>query len=133
MTYTESNKTEFVKARNNLSNDKAVFVTPYTESEYEDMKATCYLSENKKSGYAIKPDGDLISVFSLEAGNGMFIVASAIKNGATKLDCIGKELVRFYNKFGFREYDRWTWNDEYAPAGWDYEQNGRPDIVLMKR
>lgn len=131
--YNKADSKEFTEIRNQMPVSLAVFLTDYTDQDYDEINAICYLSQDKKSGYAIKPDGDLISVFSLPgAHHGVFAVKSAIENGATMLDCIGDFLVRLYTKFGFEEYKREPWNDAYAPKDWDYEQFGRPDIVYMK-
>jgi hypothetical protein len=48
------------------------------------------------------------------------------------LDCFDPYLPRLYNAYGFQAYDAWAFNDEYAPAGWDFEKFGRPDVVFMR-
>lgn len=98
------------------------------------MGAACYLSEDEKSGCAIKPDGELISVFSLPGfGQGAAAAKSAAANGAAKLDCLGDFLVRLYSKVGFVEASRMPWDDQYAPSGWDYDLFDRPDLVFMEK
>jgi len=123
----------FVKLRDsNVPTKYAAFVTMYTPEEYRKKEAKTYTSQSGQSGYAIAPDGDLISVFSKPGtGAGADLMRAAIKNGAKKLDCIGPYLPQFYAKFGFQEHDRMAWNDRYAPPGWNYEKFGRPDIILM--
>ena len=124
---------KFTKIKNQMPETLAVFLTKYNSTDYKNIKAVCYLSNDKKSGYAIKPDGDLISLFSLPGANqGFKAIKSAIKNGATKLDCIGEFLVSTYSKCKFVEIKRESWNDEYAPKNWDYEKFGNPDIIYMK-
>lgn len=106
-------------------------LTPYSKEEYANFKVV--LAKDKSTGYAIKPDGDLISVFNQGAkGSGKYAVMDAIENGATKLDCFDGGLARYYEKFGFEEYDRMKWDDQYAPDGWNYDTMGRPDIVSYK-
>ena len=97
------------------------------------MKAKCYVSDTGKSGFAIKPNGDIISVFAArDSGEGYATTRNAIKNGGIKLDCFDGKLPEFYGKFHFKEYDRWKWNDQYAPSGWNYEKFDQPDVVLME-
>ena len=112
-----------------------VFVTQYTAEEYEEMGARCFVSKTGKSGYAIKPDGDIISVYSeVGSGEGRYALNSAITNGGTKLDCFDGFLSNeFYPKWGFKTYDRWKWDDQYAPPKWNYEKFNRPDVILMRR
>jgi len=109
------------------------FLTIYSAQEYKASKSACYLSEDKQSGYAITGENDLISVFSLPgAKQGQDAVKSAIENGAVTLDCMDGYLPRFYATFGFVEYSRAAWDEQYAPGDWDYERFGRPDIVFMR-
>lgn len=132
MKYSKANYKEFTAARNQMPTEFSVFVTPYTEAEYAEMKAITYLSKDKQSGYALV-DGELISVFSLPgAKQGKQAIMDAIKRGANRLDCIDGFLLTFYKAFGFVEYQRLAWDDQYAPENWDYGQHGRPDIVFMK-
>uniref|UniRef100_A0A6M3M2Y0 Uncharacterized protein n=1 Tax=viral metagenome TaxID=1070528 RepID=A0A6M3M2Y0_9ZZZZ len=112
------------------------FLSPYTAKELKAKEAKVFLSDEAKSGYAIMPDGDLVNVFSMAPGQGGDAVRSAIKNGATKLDCFDSmdpkfSLPNYYNKFGFEEYDRVPWSDKYKPTGWSYKKFGRPDVVYM--
>lgn len=92
----------------------------YSPEEYASSKT--FLSKDKKSGYALKPDGELMSVFSGEKGRGDHLMNSAIKNGAMHLDAFDGYLPKFYSRHGFKEHKRernWT--------------EGGPDVVYMKR
>lgn len=111
---------------------KSEFLTVYQPEEYKGMKT--FLGADKKSGYAIKPDGDLVSVFNYgEKGQGPKLVKEAIANGAKKLDAFEGWLTKdFYPKFGFKEVKRVPWNDTYAPKNWDYKTYKRPDIIYME-
>lgn len=113
--------------------DKQPFLTMYTVKEYNDMGARCFVSETENSGYALKPDGDIISVFSMPgAHEGKAAMGSAIANGGKKLDCFDGFLAQtFYPNLGFKAYERWTWDPQYAPEGWDQEKYDSPDVVLM--
>lgn len=107
-------------------------ITPYTPEEYAQFRT--FLAPDKKSGYAVKPDGELISVFSLAKGRGAGLVDDAvINNNAQKLDAfdINGKLPKLYGKY-MDEVERLKFADEYAPADWNYDAIGRPDVVIMK-
>ena len=59
------------------------------------------------------------------------MLREAIRLGGSKLDCFDGYLPKFYARNGFQETKREPWNDDFAPADWDYETMGRPDIVFM--
>lgn len=137
MEFSEGNPVDLINGINGLPAHLKGYVTVYTEEEYQKMGAKIYLTEDKLSGFAIKPDGELISVFSSVRGRGMSIAARAVERGANHLDCYEhpttRHLVKLYSKFGFIETDRLKWDDQYAPNGWDYERNDNPDVVFMER
>lgn len=90
-------------------------------SDFSHVEGTIYvLTTDERSGYAIRPDGDLVFVFSLERGRGATIVADAIANGAETLDCFDGYLPTLYARHGFVEYAR---EDNWTPGG--------PDVVFM--
>lgn len=106
-------------------------ITPYSAEEYGAFKT--FLSPDGKSGYAIKPDGELISVFSTVKGRGESLVDDAVLNkGANKLDAfdINGKLPKLYGKY-MDETQRLKFADEFAPTDWDYKSLGRPDVVMM--
>jgi hypothetical protein len=110
----------------------AVYV--YPSEQYQGMKL--FLSDSGKSGFAIKPDGDIVSVFSMEKGSGRSIMEAAISAGGKKLDAFDTVLPEFYGTHGFVEASRMIWNDEFTPEGWNKEtfkefNNGEPDVVMM--
>lgn len=74
------------------------------------------------SGCAIRPDGELVYVFSLERGRGDILVGAAVKNGATHLDCFDGYLPSLYARHGFEE---WVRDENWTPGG--------PDVVFMRR
>ena len=91
-------------------------------SAFEDRDdMTLYvLAPDAQSGYAIRPDGELVYVFSLVKGRGRFIVSSAIADGAVYLDCFEGYLPRLYGGHGF---ERVATVPNWTPGG--------PDVVLM--
>jgi hypothetical protein len=105
----------------------------YPAEDYQGMRL--FLSEDGKSGVAIKPDGDIVSVF---AGNraGRSVMEVAVAAGGKKLDAFETILPEFYAAHGFVATSRIPWNDAEAPAGWDKAalsefNGGEPDVVFM--
>lgn len=96
-----------VNAKHNGRNMEGVDVYPI--SKYDDM--LCYLSDDGRSGYAIKSDSTLVSVFSTVRGRGDDLISHAVYNGASKLDCFVSvssdggfygPLWKLYTRHGFR-------------------------------
>jgi hypothetical protein len=123
---------EFVKGRDMTK--KPQFLAQYKAADYKKMKATTYLDESGKVGYALKKDGEIISVFNNSGikNLGMRAMENALKNGGTHLDCIGEQLKEYYEQFGFKAYDELAWDDLQAPVNWDYKELGRPTIFRMR-
>ena len=84
----------------------------YSPQEYKDMKT--FLLKGYDIGYAIKPDGDIVSVFNNSGipNIGQELVKSAIKNGGIKLDHYDGFLSSLYEPLGFKEYHRDKWDDK---------------------
>jgi hypothetical protein len=101
---------------------------------YTDPENHLFLSEDGLAGAAVKPDGDLVSVFKHPDSKARIsdILTDASKT-ATKLDAFDIDgfLPQYYAKFGFRPVARIAWDDNYAPPRWSYDNMGRPDVVLM--
>ena len=95
----------------------------------------CFLTDDHAAGVAIGPDGDIVSVFKsgtcTERGMIDILMGTAIQNGGSKLDCFAGFLDKLYARFGFKVKERLTFADEYAPDGWNYKRDGRPDVVMM--
>jgi Large polyvalent protein associated domain 38/ADP-Ribosyltransferase in polyvalent proteins len=110
----------------------------YSEAEYLGMQMV--LAQDGMHGFAVKGDGDIVSVFrhpgSVEQGVAVPMVEAAIRMGGVKLDAYDTILPRLYSQAGMRAVSRVAFSDEYAPDGWDYRlysryNNGRPDVVFM--
>ena len=78
------------------------------------------LTLDGKSGYCVRPNGDLVYVFSTVKGRGNLIVVKAMMDGAETLDCFDGYLPSLYGRHGFVEYAR--------EANWTA---GEPDVVFM--
>lgn len=77
-----------------------------------------YLSEDGLSGFSITPDGDLISVFNLNAEKGFLkTIAPIVRKKAKTLDCYAspnQNLMAMYEKiFGFKTAALMDYNMEY--------------------
>jgi len=120
----------------------AVYV--YGNSEYEGMRM--FLSDDGMAGFAIKPDGDIVSVFNTTTKDsngervtrGRAAMEVAVSAGGLKLDCFDTMLPSFYGAHGFVVASRIRWDETQAPAGWDKGpkafgkyNNGEPDVVFM--
>lgn len=133
--FNRADPVRFVKARD--TSKRGGYLTGHTASELADtVKAggKLFLSEDNKVGYVLSPTGDLQNVFNNGGphGSGGAAVRHAIANGAKTLDCFNGFLPHFYEGFGFKEKSRLKWDDQYAPANWDYNKEGRPDVIFME-
>jgi hypothetical protein len=111
---------------------KSVYI--YPEKEYSDMKL--FVSDSGNSGFAVKPDGDIVSVFSTEPGSGYPMLLLATQQGGRKLDAFNTVLPEIYAVAGYRPVSKVAWADEAQPDGWDKElykdfNNGEPDVVAF--
>jgi hypothetical protein len=120
---------DFASARS--GGDRSAFLSPKTSEELKGDRL--YLSGDGKSGYALDHSGDLQNLFNNGGprGAGRIALIDAIKQGATTLDAFDPYLPELYAKYGFVPTGRMKFADEYAPAGWNYEAHGRPDVVFM--
>ena len=114
------------------SNGRSVGETVYRYPKGEYAKMDLWLSADGKAGFAIKPDGDLVSVFN--GGDTKGVISGIVEHfnalGATKLDAFDEtgRLPELYARGGFKEVKREAWNPQYAPDGWT---GGTPDVVYM--
>lgn len=118
-------------------NDYGAFVHAYEADEYKDMRT--FITPNGEAGFAVKDDGDIVSVFRNPAkadpnkkGVGIHILLLALQNGGKKLDCFDGFLPKLYAKVGMEPVAKLPFNREYAPEGWNYERDGEPDVIFMK-
>ncbi len=124
---------DFVTQRDKLPKDLRAFLSIYSSEEYIKMGAKLHLSATKQSGFALKPGGELISVFSLPgAHEGHSAIEAAIRVGATKLDCLGEPLREIYEAHGFKVVEVYLWNEKYRPKDWDEKKHGKPNVYYME-
>jgi hypothetical protein len=137
---------EFVQAMSNslVGNKFAAQVEIKDPSDL--VGAKIFMTENRTAGFAIKPDGDIVSVFKPGSdeykGVSYSMLQLAVENGGTKLDAFDTFLPDIYAAAGFKPVARIPWNDAFAPEKWDkqlfarykssFTQNpGEPDIVFF--
>jgi hypothetical protein len=134
VTHREATPPEFdAPFREALAGEHGAYLTDYKPHERAGHKLL--LSRDSKAGAAVKPDGDIVSVFRLPGGtkgDGQRMLRAAVENGGTKLDAFGEGLRKFYEQQGFRVVDSVAWDDKYAPKGWNYERDGRPRVYFME-
>jgi len=126
---------EHFKSSNKANSKASAQVYQYPDEDYKKMRL--FVAENGKSGFALKEDGDIVSVFSQERKATGGMLELAIAQGGKKLDCFDTFLPKIYAKHGLKEYKRDKWAEEYKPDNWDKEyfkefNNGEPDVVYMK-
>ena len=105
----------------------------------EDLSGYNLFRTEAGSGFAIKPDGDVVAVFASpnEPKGGSFaMLQAAVQAGGTKLDAFDTYLPEIYEAVGFRPVARLPWNDEFAPPNWDKKafskySKGEPDVVFF--
>ena len=109
------------------------------KDDYTDINL--YLSEDGESGFGIKPNGDIVSVFSnnkAEGGRSHYMLEMATAEGGRQLDCFDIYLTKIYKAHGFKPVAKMKWNDEYIPEGWNKDNfkdynNGEPALTAGRR
>ncbi len=125
-----------VAAKGKIADGAQVYVYPV--EDYRTMRL--FATSDGNAGFAIKSDGDIVSVFNHNTGKERIanaMLALAVQNGGTKLDCFDTTLPHVYAINGFKVVKRDPWNEEYKPEGWNKERfarfnNGEPDVVYME-
>lgn len=113
-------------------NPHGAYVTAYGANDYTGFRTM--LDDTGNAGVAVKPDGDIISVFSNPTAGRKQAVSTLLINaldaGGTKLDNFDGRLSRIYEKHGFIPVARVAFDRDYAPDGWNYERDGTPDVIF---
>ena len=108
-------------------------VAAYPADDYVGMRL--FIATNGRSGFAVKPDGDVISVFAYDK-HGRAILEASTAVGGKKLDAFDTVLPVIYAAHGFKATSRLKFSEQEKPEDWNYEtfkrfNNGRPDVVFM--
>lgn len=129
---------KITKAKGTNPHSAAVEIKSLDEYASGDYKL--FLTEDGAAGFAVKNDGDIVSVFKdPESDIKGFVLSSlslAIEQGGNKLDAFDTVLPALYSQMGFVARSRLPWVEEFSPENWDKElfsnfNNGEPDVVLM--
>ena len=124
-------------AKTKEGNSHAAAVWVYDEDEYKDMRL--FVGNDGLTGFALKSDGDIVSVFNRSPARRSVstIMPLAIQEGGTKADCFDTKLPLLYAPYGFVETARFPFDPAQAPPDWrdeDFMQynNGHPDVVFIE-
>jgi hypothetical protein len=123
----------FVEARAHVPQKYQHHLAPFTAEQLDRQAYRCYLA--RYSGFAVAPDGEIVNVFALRQarpGEGRTMMEFAKTQRGTRVEFYDGWLAGFYSSLGFVEVERVPFDDEYAPDGYDYEANGRPDYVVAR-
>ena len=120
------------------SNDHGLFVDNQSPEELQEKGAIMILSKNGLAGAAVgtvgKDKGNIFAVFKNKRSRAKYASAGltiqAIGQGGNKLDCYDGGLRKMYSRTGFIPVARVAFNEEFAPEGWNYERDGKPDVVF---
>lgn len=129
-------KKAIAKAKQSLGDNGA---SVELKNDYTDINL--YLSEDGESGFGVKPNGDIVSVFSSEnvKGRSAYMLEMAIyEGGGRQLDCFDIYLTKIYETHGFKPVAKMKWDDEYIPEGWNKDNfkdynNGEPALTAGRR
>lgn len=82
----------------------------------------------------VTEDGNMVGLFKYDnskTGTAAAVQAARVQMGGIKLDNFDGYLTKTYKRNGFRVVSRVSFNEEYAPEGWNKEKHGTPDVVFM--
>lgn len=110
------------------------FVDKQSVSDLLESKARVFLGEDRKSGVAVWPDGNIGALFkdrrSKKKGSAAGeLILTALNVGGIKLDCYNGFLSNLYSSFGFIPVARVKFNRMFAPDNWRSEFK-EPDVVF---
>ena len=117
------------------SNKNSPSLDIYTPEEYDN--SDLYTFDDGKAGFAISPDGVLLSVFKHPDSNikGAMdvMIPEAIRHGAKSLDAFEGFLTESYSKFGFVEASRVPWDDKYKLGNDNLDTQHKKLFSLVNR
>lgn len=114
------------------SNAHGAFVTQHSVEEYKNMEHL-FVTEDGTAGIAITRDKNIVSIFNGGEKHGVLktLLPVAIENGGRKLDNFNSpRLSQMYEMYGFNPVSKTEFKHPFAPADWNYERDGEPDIVF---
>tara|TARA_R100000655_G_scaffold4403_6_gene14161 strand:+ start:2530 stop:10983 length:8454 start_codon:yes stop_codon:yes gene_type:complete len=120
------------------NNSKSSAVYRYSIPEYEKMRM--FLSVDGSVGFALKPDGDMVSLFKDASSDiknaSVSSLLLGVEQGGRKLDAFDTVLPDLYSMNGFKVVSRLKWNESQKPDDWNKQDfiefnRGEPDVVFM--
>jgi len=127
---------EFQENMQKVRPEHKLFLDWYSWEEYKEKGIRLYMEENGYTGFGITKDNMLVTLWTradAPKGIGRKSIKYAIEQGVDNLECFDGYLPKLYSQFGFKIEDRFPWNPEYAPEGWDYKKFGTPDYLVMRK
>ncbi|MCR5565956.1 MAG: hypothetical protein K6F61_03830 [Clostridiales bacterium] len=120
------------------SNPYGLYVDPQSPEELAEKGAISLLSPDGMAGVSVGTVGDqngnIFGVFNNPNGKAKgvmpYLMVNAIANGGNKLDCYRGFLSDQYAKYGFIPVAKVPFNEAFAPEGWNYKRDGKPDIIV---
>ena len=113
--------------------DRGKQVYIYDVEEIADAKL--FITPDGLGGFAVKKDGDIVSLFATAQGpfkNVSFTaLALAVQSGGVKLDAFDPVLPKLYRRMGFSTAARVAFDPNEKPDGWNTETMGEPDVHFM--
>lgn len=92
-----------------------------------------FLTLDSKAGIAVTNDHNIVSIFNGGEQRGVMktLIPTAIEAGGNKLDNYDSDkLSSMYELYGFKLVSKCEFNETFAPKDWNYERDGKPDIVF---
>lgn len=125
---------EFYEAIGNakIVNDYGTFVEQHTIEDYAKMPCL-FLTLDGKAGIAVTADHNIVSIFNGGTQKGVMktLIPAAIEAGGIKLDNYDSDkLSSMYELYGFDPVSKCEFNEMFASDDWNYERDGKPDIVF---
>ncbi len=109
-------------SRSLYSGKRSGFLSYYPEEDLAQMNL--FLVKGHDAGFAIKTDGDIVSVHNNSSLKGLASVFlnEAKKNGGSKLDHFDGFLSGLYRNHGFTDvYEVYQWDENYKPDTWNFD------------
>jgi len=124
-------------------NPHKLFVDPQSVEDLNEKGAIMYISEDGLAVVAVGTKGqyagDIFGVCksptSAAKKSSIPLIIQAVTQGGVKLDCYGgtetnSGLPRMYAQAGMIPVARVAFADEFADPEWNYERDGRPDVIF---
>lgn len=133
-----NNYEEFLRSA--YSHKEKFMLSEYTVDDLKNMNVTTFKYRNYNLGFALKPDElgyDIILFHNASKLEGMgymkYVVEYAKELGGNHVDYYETDkLKHIWTSAGFKEYDRYKFDRQYAQSDFDYEKYNEPDVVYAK-